>query len=388
MIVGSCLVLGSAIGPAVGRIPGRAARLSGLVLGPGRRRRGRHLDRRRPCVPETLKTHDELDRRRPQSTRWPSRPTSRPRHDLVFLKPPPSLQEARKVSPCHVTIPAPGLDPVGLDDLRPDVPGAGDRQGSRPEDRPIGDRPGRRGRDARLRCALEPAPRRGEGGRLRDVDPAVRDDGRRGLPPPGSGSSPWRPSGSPQRFASSPGTPAGGDDRALGRALGVPGQRRGLCRAHAPGPRPDPALKRPPIPYLVGLATASNVGSVATITGNPQNIIIGSLSQISYLRFAYQTGARGGDWAGAHLSSSSALVYKGDTRADSRQGLARGPCPSLASTGGCWSRASCRDPGDGRALLRRVPRSPWWPWERRRVLLLGIGSGPRRFTSRSTGRSW
>jgi Na+/H+ antiporter NhaD/arsenite permease-like protein len=45
-------------------------------------------------------------------------------------------------------------------------------------------------------------------------------------------------------------------------------------------------LRRPPIPYLVGLATASNVGSVATITGNPQNIIIGSLSHISYLRFA------------------------------------------------------------------------------------------------------
>jgi Na+/H+ antiporter NhaD/arsenite permease-like protein len=45
-------------------------------------------------------------------------------------------------------------------------------------------------------------------------------------------------------------------------------------------------LKRPPIPYLVGLATASNIGSVATITGNPQNIIIGSLSQIAYLRFA------------------------------------------------------------------------------------------------------
>jgi Na+/H+ antiporter NhaD/arsenite permease-like protein len=45
-------------------------------------------------------------------------------------------------------------------------------------------------------------------------------------------------------------------------------------------------LKRPPIPYLVGLATASNIGSVATITGNPQNIIIGSLSHITYLRFA------------------------------------------------------------------------------------------------------
>jgi Na+/H+ antiporter NhaD/arsenite permease-like protein len=45
-------------------------------------------------------------------------------------------------------------------------------------------------------------------------------------------------------------------------------------------------LNRPAIPYLIGLATASNVGSVATITGNPQNIIIGSLSGISYLRFA------------------------------------------------------------------------------------------------------
>ena len=45
-------------------------------------------------------------------------------------------------------------------------------------------------------------------------------------------------------------------------------------------------LNRPPIPYLVGLATASNIGSVATITGNPQNIIIGSISHIAYLRFA------------------------------------------------------------------------------------------------------
>ena len=44
--------------------------------------------------------------------------------------------------------------------------------------------------------------------------------------------------------------------------------------------------RRNPAPYLIGLATASNVGSTATITGNPQNIIIGSLSGISYLRFS------------------------------------------------------------------------------------------------------
>jgi Na+/H+ antiporter NhaD/arsenite permease-like protein len=45
-------------------------------------------------------------------------------------------------------------------------------------------------------------------------------------------------------------------------------------------------LKRNPIPYLLATATASNIGSVATITGNPQNILIGSLSRIPYGEFA------------------------------------------------------------------------------------------------------
>ncbi|HEY1695396.1 MAG TPA: anion transporter [Polyangiaceae bacterium] len=45
-------------------------------------------------------------------------------------------------------------------------------------------------------------------------------------------------------------------------------------------------LDRSPRPYLIALATASNVGSVATITGNPQTILIASLSHIPYGRFA------------------------------------------------------------------------------------------------------
>jgi Na+/H+ antiporter NhaD/arsenite permease-like protein len=40
-----------------------------------------------------------------------------------------------------------------------------------------------------------------------------------------------------------------------------------------------------PRPHLIGLAIASNLGSTATLTGNPQNMIIGNLSGISYLRF-------------------------------------------------------------------------------------------------------
>ena len=40
-----------------------------------------------------------------------------------------------------------------------------------------------------------------------------------------------------------------------------------------------------PTPYLLAVATASNIGSVSTITGNPQNMLIGSLSHIPYRGF-------------------------------------------------------------------------------------------------------
>lgn len=46
------------------------------------------------------------------------------------------------------------------------------------------------------------------------------------------------------------------------------------------------ALRRNPVPYLLAVAMASNAGSVATITGNPQNMMIGSLSRIPYPVFA------------------------------------------------------------------------------------------------------
>src|ERR1700730_6321629 len=50
------------------------------------------------------------------------------------------------------------------------------------------------------------------------------------------------------------------------------------------------ALGRRPLPYLLAVAMASNVGSTATITGNPQNIMIGSFSQIPYAKFALALG--------------------------------------------------------------------------------------------------
>ncbi len=49
-------------------------------------------------------------------------------------------------------------------------------------------------------------------------------------------------------------------------------------------------MRLSPLPYLLAVATASNVGSVATITGNPQNMIVGSFSAISYRDFLFHLG--------------------------------------------------------------------------------------------------
>ena len=40
-----------------------------------------------------------------------------------------------------------------------------------------------------------------------------------------------------------------------------------------------------PVPFLIAEAMASNIGSVATIVGNPQNMLIGITSGISFARF-------------------------------------------------------------------------------------------------------
>jgi Na+/H+ antiporter NhaD/arsenite permease-like protein len=42
----------------------------------------------------------------------------------------------------------------------------------------------------------------------------------------------------------------------------------------------------PALPYLLALAFGANAGSVATLTGNPQNMLVGTLSGIPYASFA------------------------------------------------------------------------------------------------------
>jgi Na+/H+ antiporter NhaD/arsenite permease-like protein len=49
-------------------------------------------------------------------------------------------------------------------------------------------------------------------------------------------------------------------------------------------------MRLPALPYLLAVATASNIGSVATITGNPQNMLVGSYSGIAYRDFVLHLG--------------------------------------------------------------------------------------------------
>jgi len=76
-------------------------------------------------------------------------------------------------------------------------------------------------------------------------------------------------------------------------------------------------LRRNPIPYLLAVAMSSNVGSVATITGNPQNMMIGSFSHIPYRAFAQQLAPIAA--VGLALTVAIlALVYRKEFRQEER----------------------------------------------------------------------
>lgn len=81
-------------------------------------------------------------------------------------------------------------------------------------------------------------------------------------------------------------------------------------------------LRRNPIPYLLAVAMASNIGSVATLTGNPQNMMIGAFSHIPYLRFA---GAMAPVAAVGLILTPLliALVYRSEFRGDQRVDIVR-----------------------------------------------------------------
>jgi len=91
------------------------------------------------------------------------------------------------------------------------------------------------------------------------------------------------------------------------------------------------ALDANPIPYLLAVVTASNVGSVATITGNPQNMIVAGFANLGYLPFAIHLApvAAGGL---AIIFGVIAIAYRADLRRVN-QGIVKPPVRRVASSG-------------------------------------------------------
>lgn len=57
----------------------------------------------------------------------------------------------------------------------------------------------------------------------------------------------------------------------------------------------------PPMPYLTMLATAANIGSAATLVGNPQNMLLGALSSMQFVAYTLRAGPAVALALGVHL---------------------------------------------------------------------------------------
>jgi Na+/H+ antiporter NhaD/arsenite permease-like protein len=89
------------------------------------------------------------------------------------------------------------------------------------------------------------------------------------------------------------------------------------------------ALGVSPVPFLLGVAMGSNVGSVATLVGNPQNMLVGTASGLTYARFA----ARLAPVAAAGLAVTAALLVLLHRRDLVAPPAAPAPVPPIAHRG-------------------------------------------------------
>jgi Na+/H+ antiporter NhaD/arsenite permease-like protein len=77
--------------------------------------------------------------------------------------------------------------------------------------------------------------------------------------------------------------------------------------------------KLPLLPFLIALATSANIGSAATLVGNPQNMIIGHFSRIPFTEFARSLAPA----AVVGLAINFAIVFFGFRNALNEAAIAR-----------------------------------------------------------------
>ncbi|MEJ0069120.1 MAG: SLC13 family permease [Pseudomonadota bacterium] len=98
---------------------------------------------------------------------------------------------------------------------------------------------------------------------------------------------------------------------------------------------------RNPVPYLLALAMASNIGSTATITGNPQNIMIRQLLADPLCRLHGDARADRARRTRARDPAGRAGLSQRARRADDRAGPAAGPRASIGRSPSRRSRSLC-----------------------------------------------
>jgi Na+/H+ antiporter NhaD/arsenite permease-like protein len=116
----------------------------------------------------------------------------------------------------------------------------------------------------------------------------------------------------------------------------------------------------PPLPFLVALATSSNIGSAMALTGNPQNMIIGALSGLAYGRFFLLMLPIGLLGLGLNYGLLLVLYRKALTGVPSDQAIAAVQTDS--GLPGAVGSGPDLEPGQGLA----------WPKYRRRTLFVSI----------------
>ena len=121
-------------------------------------------------------------------------------------------------------------------------------------------------------------------------------------------------------------------------------------------------LRRNPVPYLLAVAMASNIGSVATITGNPQNMMIGSFSRIPYRDFAAALAP-----VAAVGLAATVVVIAALYRAEFRRGERLLAEPHAVRVNRVLlGKSVAVVGGDDRVFLRRDGRCRKWRWWRAR----------------------
>jgi hypothetical protein len=126
-----------------------------------------------------------------------------------------------------------------------------------------------------------------------------------------------------------------------------------------------------PVPFLLALACAANVGSAATLIGNPQNMLIGSALRLPF--GAYVAEAAVPVLLGLIVTWRSSLFRRGDAGRRGPAGRRRRPIRAATTTSRHSTLAVHQGPaGRGRScswsfLFTDWPRGTWPPGRGRRA---------------------